>query len=47
MPSEVDRDYGTGPRGNVNSRSTLCPIEKKDKLAKDVPFSSHLTAFVL
>ena len=29
--SRVDSDYGTGPRktGSVNSRSTLCPIERR------------------
>ena len=31
MPSGVERDHGTGPRGNgnVNSRSTLCTIERR------------------
>ena len=29
--SGVDSDHGTGPRrnGSVNSRSTLCPIERR------------------
>ena len=34
--SGVDSDYGTGPRrnGSVNSRSTLCPIERRSCLPK-------------
>ena len=31
IPSGVDSNHGTGPRrnGSVNSRSTLCPIERR------------------
>ena len=34
--SGVDSDHGTGPRRNssVNSRSTLCPIERRSCLPK-------------
>ena len=34
--SRVDSDHGTGPRrnGRVNSRSTLCPIERRSCLPK-------------
>ena len=34
--SGVDSDHGTGPRrnGSVNSKSTLCPIERKSCLPK-------------
>ena len=34
--SRVDSDHGTGPRrnGSVNSRSTLCPIERRSCLPK-------------
>ena len=34
--SGVDSDHGTGPRrnGSVNSRSTLCPIERRSCLPK-------------
>ena len=47
--SGVDSDHGTGPRrnGSVNSRSTLCQIEKKVILKKDVPLRSQLADYVL
>ena len=34
--SGVDSDHGTGPRrnGSVNSRSTLCPIERRPCLSR-------------
>ena len=47
--SGIDSDHGTGPRrnGSVNSRSSLCPTEKKVMLTKDATLSSHLAVYVL
>ena len=45
-----DNDHGTGPRrnGSVNSRSTLCPIERRSwlMLTKDASLSCHLAVYV-
>ena len=48
MPSGIDSGHGTGSRGRdkVIARSTLCS-RKKNKLDKDVLFSTHLADLVL
>ena len=56
MPSGVDSDHGTGPRGNnnINSRSTLCSIDRRTNWPKTflsaliwlIPFCEHVNFFL-